>query len=135
MGLPANSVMRLDVISWKLKRLEFSNNCRHPIMSSAMDTTLPLRQLNATAAAAQNFVSNNNLGAGVQKNFQQTGGFNNTQFNAETINYHGKHGSDTLALAPRSTDGSAARTRKDPTSTILHSALPSRSRLCWSATA
>ena len=36
-------------------------------------------------------VSNNNLGAGAQKNFQQTGGFHNTQFNAETINYHGEH--------------------------------------------
>jgi hypothetical protein len=49
--------------------------------------TLPLRQLEA-----QNSVSNNNLGAGAQKNFQQTGGFHNTQFNADTINYHGEHG-------------------------------------------
>jgi len=36
-------------------------------------------------------LSNNNLGAGAQKNFQQTGGFHNTQFNAETINYYGEH--------------------------------------------
>jgi hypothetical protein len=49
--------------------------------------TLPLRQ-----PEAQNSVSNNNLGAGAQKNFQQTGGFHNTQFTADTINYRGEHG-------------------------------------------
>jgi hypothetical protein len=61
-------------------------------MSSAMNTTLPLRQLDATAAVAPNFVSNNNLGGGVQKNFSQTGGSHNKQFNADTIYYHGEHG-------------------------------------------
>ena len=73
------------------------------MMASAIHTTLPLRQSEVPATVPPNCVVNNNLGAGAQKNFQQTGGFNNTQFNAETINYHGKHGSDTLALAPRST--------------------------------
>jgi hypothetical protein len=61
-------------------------------MSSAMNTSSPLRQLDATAAVAPNFVSNNNLGGGEQKNFSQTGGSHNKQFNARTINYLGEHG-------------------------------------------
>ena len=40
--------------------------------------TLPLRQSEAAQPVPTNFVSNNNLGAGAQQNFQQTGGFNNT---------------------------------------------------------
>ena len=56
-------------------------------MSSAINTTLPLRQLVAAAQVPPNLVSNNNLGAGAQKNFPQTGGSHNTQFNADTINY------------------------------------------------
>jgi hypothetical protein len=104
-------------------------------MSSAINTALPLRQPEAAQPVPPNLVSNNNLGAGAQKNFQQTGGFNNTQFNAETINYHGKHGSDTLALAPRSTNGSGARTHEDPASAILHRAFPPRSTLCRPTTA
>jgi hypothetical protein len=98
-------------------------------MSSAANTTLPLRQLEAAAPIPPNLISNNNLGAGAQKNFQQTGGFHNTQFNANTINYHGEHGPQTRAQALRSTNGSIVRTRKDPTSAILHRALPSRSTL------
>ena len=104
-------------------------------MSLGVNTPLPLRQSDAARPVPPNLVSNNNLGSGAQKNFQQTGGFNNTQFNAETINYHGKHGSDTLALAPRSTNGSGARTHEDPAYAILHRAFPSRSTLCRPTTA
>ena len=43
-------------------------------MSSAINMTLPLRQSEAAQPVPPNFVSNNNLGAGAQKNFQQTGG-------------------------------------------------------------
>ena len=99
-------------------------------MSSAINTTLPLRQLEAAAAVAPNLVSNNNHGAGAQKNSQQTGGFYNTQFNADTINYHGEHALDTYPLALRSTNGSRSRTDKDPASAIFHRALPPRSTLC-----
>jgi len=60
-------------------------------MSSAINTTSPLRQLVAAAQVPPNLVSNNNLGAGAQKNSQQTGGSYNTQFTADTINYHGEH--------------------------------------------
>jgi hypothetical protein len=99
-------------------------------MSSAINTTLPLRQLDAAAAVAPNLVSNKNLGAGAQKNTQQTGGSHNTQFNADTIIYHGEHALDTHPLALRSTNGSRSRTDEDPASAILHCALPSRSTLC-----
>jgi len=51
---------------------------------------LPLRQLEAAAPMSPDFVSFNNPGGGAQKNFQQTGGSHNTQFNADTINYHGE---------------------------------------------
>jgi hypothetical protein len=61
-------------------------------MSSAVNTMLPLRQLEAAASLPPNLVSNNNLGGGAQKNFSQTGGSHNKQFNADTINYHGEHG-------------------------------------------
>jgi hypothetical protein len=104
-------------------------------MTSAMNTTLPLRQLEAVALMSSNLVSNNNLGAGAQKNFQQMGGSHNTQFNADTINYHGEHALDTHPLALRSTNGSLSRTDKDPASAILHCALPSRSTLCRPTTA
>jgi hypothetical protein len=103
-------------------------------MSSARNTTLPPRQLDATAAPP-NFVSNNNLGAGVQKNFSQMGGSHNTQVNAETVNYYGEHDLETHSLAFRSTNSSITRTNKDPTSAILHRALPSRSTLCRPTTA
>jgi hypothetical protein len=82
-------------------------------MPSAINTTLPLRQSEAAQPDPPSLVSNNNLGAGAQKNFQQTGGFNNTQFNAETINYHGKHGSDTLAAVQERT-----KTPPPPSSTV-----------------
>jgi hypothetical protein len=104
-------------------------------MSSAINTTLPLRQLEAPATVTPNLVSNNNLGVGAQKNFQQTGGFHNTQFNADTINYHGEHALDTHPLALRSTNGNRSRTDKDPASAIIHRALPSRSTLCRPTTA
>jgi hypothetical protein len=79
--------MRLNIASSSLKRLEFLKDCQQPAQSSAKTMTLPLRQ-----PEAKNSVSNNNLGAGAQKNFQQTGGFHNTQFTADTINYRGEHG-------------------------------------------
>lgn len=82
-----------------------------------------------------NLVSNNNLGAGAQKNFQQTGGSHNKQFIADIINYYGEHALDLCPLAVRNTDGSGARTNKDPASAILHRALPSRSTLCRPTTA
>ena len=56
--------------------------------------TMMQRQQEAAALVPPYLVSNTNLGAGAQKNFHQTGGSHNTQFNAETINYHGKHGPD-----------------------------------------
>jgi hypothetical protein len=96
---------------------------------------LPLRQLDATAAVAPNSVSNNNLGGGVQKNFSQTGGSYNKQFNADAIYYHGEHALEMHPLALRSTNGSRSRTDKDPASAILHCALPSRSTLCRPTTA
>jgi hypothetical protein len=98
-------------------------------MSSAINTPLPLRRLEAAASKAPNLVSNKNIGAGEQKNFQQTEGSHNTQFKAETIHYHGEHSLWTRALAHRTTNG-GARTNKDPASAILYRALPSRSRLC-----
>jgi hypothetical protein len=98
-------------------------------MSSGMNTPLPLRQPDAARPVPPNLVSNNNLGAGAQKNFQQTGGSHNTQFNADTINYHGEHAPDTHPLAFRSTNGSGVRTNKDPALANLHRALPPRSRL------
>jgi hypothetical protein len=61
-------------------------------MSSAMNTTLPLGQLHATAAVTPTFVSNFNLGGGEQRNFLQTGGSHNKQFNADIIYYNGEHG-------------------------------------------
>jgi len=100
-----------------------------------MNTTLPVQQLEAAAPVSSNLISNNNLGAGAQKNFSQTGGSHNTQFNADTINYHGEHGLDTHSLALRSTNSSGARTNKDPASAILHSALSSRSTLYRPTTA
>ncbi|GAB7336639.1 hypothetical protein MBLNU13_g10326t2 [Cladosporium sp. NU13] len=57
-------------------------------MSSAVNTTLPLRQLEAAASLPQNLVLNNNLGTGTQKNSQQTGGSHNKLFTADTIHYH-----------------------------------------------
>jgi hypothetical protein len=102
---------------------------RRPTMSSGMNTPLPLRQQVAAQPVPPNLVSNNNLGAGAQKNFQQTGGSHNTQFNADTINYHGEHAPDTHPLAFRSTNGSGVRTNKDPALANLHRALPPRSRL------
>jgi hypothetical protein len=99
-------------------------------MSSAVTTTLPLRQLEAAASLPPNLKSNNNLGGGTQKNFSQTGGSHNKQFNADTIKYYGEHILDMHPLALRSTNGSGARTKKDPASAILHRALPSRSKLC-----
>jgi hypothetical protein len=88
-----------------------------------MNTTLPLRQLEAVAPMSSNLVSNNNLGAGAQKNFLQTGGYHNTQFNADTISYHGECTPDTHPLFLRSTNSSRSRTDKDPASAILHCAL------------
>jgi hypothetical protein len=105
------------------------------MMTSAIDTMLPLRQLNAAATVSPNCVLNKNLGAGAQKNTQQTGGSYNTQFNADTINYNGERALDTHPLVLRSTNGSRSRTDKDPASTILHCALPSRSTLCRPTTA
>ena len=61
------------------------------MMSSAINTTLPLRQLVGAAQVPPNLVSNSNLGAGAQKNSQQTGGSHNTLFTADTINYQGEH--------------------------------------------
>ena len=61
------------------------------MMTSAIHTTLPLRQSEVPATVPLNCVVNNNLGEGAQKNFPQTGGSHNTQFNADTINYHGEH--------------------------------------------
>ncbi|GAB7336775.1 hypothetical protein MBLNU13_g10865t1, partial [Cladosporium sp. NU13] len=58
------------------------------MMTSAIHTTLPLRQSEVPATVPPNCVVNNNLGAGAQNNFPQTGGSHNTQFNADTINYH-----------------------------------------------
>ncbi|KAM0703892.1 hypothetical protein Q7P35_008898 [Cladosporium inversicolor] len=58
------------------------------MMTSAIHTTLPLRQSEVPATGPSNCVVNNNLGAGAQKNFSQMGGSHNTQFNADTINYH-----------------------------------------------
>jgi hypothetical protein len=78
--------MRLNIASSSLKRLEFLKDCQQPAQSSAKTMTLPLRQ-----PEAKNSVSNNNLGAGTQKNFSQVGGSHNKQFNADTINYHGEH--------------------------------------------
>jgi hypothetical protein len=95
-----------------------------------MNTTLPLRQLEAAAPMSSSLISNNNLGAGAQKNFQQTAGSHNTQFNADTINYHGEYALDTHPLALRSTNSSRSRTGKDPASAILHCALLSRPTLC-----
>lgn len=104
-------------------------------MSSAINTTSPLRQLEAATPVPSNLVWNNNLGAGAQKNFQQTGGSYNTQINGDTINYHGEHALDTHPLALRSADCSGTRTNKDPASAIFHGALSSRSTLCLPTTA
>jgi hypothetical protein len=104
-------------------------------MSSAVNTTLPLRQLEVAASSLPNSVVNNNLGAGAQNNSQQIGGSHNTQFIAGIINYRGEHALDTHSLALRSTNGSRSRTDKDPASAILHCALPSRSTLCRPTTA
>jgi hypothetical protein len=104
-------------------------------MFSAINTTLPLRQLDAAAPVPPNLVSNINLGAGAQKNFQQTGGSLNTQFNADTINYYGEHALDMHPLALRNTNGSGARTHKDRASAILNRAFSSRSTLCRPTTA
>lgn len=100
-------------------------------MSSATNVTSPLRQLEAAAPVPSNLVSNSNLGTGAQKNSQQTGGCYNTQINADTINYHGELASDTPPpLSVTLTAASGARTSEDPASANLHSALPSRPRLC-----
>lgn len=74
-------------------------------MSSAMDVTLYLRQLAGAAPVPPNLVSNSNLGTGAQKNSQQTGGCHNTQFNADTINYHGELASNTPSPTLRNTNG------------------------------
>jgi hypothetical protein len=109
-------------------------------MSTGPGATLPLRQPEVADPIPTNAVSNNNLGAGTQKNHQQTGGCNNTQVNAKTINnYLGKHGSDALVLVLHGTNNSAARTPEDPASAsasaVFHRALPSRSALCRPTTA
>jgi hypothetical protein len=56
-----------------------------------MNTTLLLRQLEVAAPISSNLISNNNFSSGTQKNFAQTGGSHNEQFNADTINYQGGH--------------------------------------------
>jgi hypothetical protein len=99
-------------------------------MSSAISMTLPLRQLEVAAQVPRNLTSNNNLGTGTQKSSQQTGGCHNTQFTAETINYHGELTLDTRSLALRSTNGSGVRTNKDTASAVIHRALLSRYTLC-----
>jgi hypothetical protein len=52
-------------------------------MSSAVNTTSPLRKLEAAALVPPNLVLGNNLGAGAQKDFQQTRASHNIQYNED----------------------------------------------------